>query len=457
MEFILVLFLLALLCRVVRWFFHARRASLAQKVLDAQGGDRFPRGGAARWYKKGDRLAAGGLEIPGGMVYAGGRLLDYTGFNDPSLINPALSVSGADGKREAGGPCMPLFYGRMTPAQRGRYLSWLAGGRNDPAISIAYVFLFFYGLERRLLVDGQRGHVSPSERTDLISEIRRLRTFYGNSRSFRGYANNLLAMEWALCGDKSSVPDYIDFTDRFSAEPFAAVLAGHAKREAPIPADDALGWIVLHPEKGLRTPARRCPEVFRELFRKRYGEKFGAGLVIHSSRTSLKLEYRGATPSFENRLRFVVPDLPNPFVLSLPGNKISALAEECASELDACSRFLSEGGRPDSPEALALLPGDLPPVPPSSERRSGGGDGVPYSDLPDERHLRLFHELRERQTWERQELVSACQEKGLIPDGALEALNSWSRASVFAPLADDGDPVFIDLAVAAELLRKLPS
>ncbi len=312
----------------------------------------------ARWFGSMETPAVNGYSVPGGLVYVGEKLLDYSGFNDPCLLNPSLrAVSGFS-------PSVPLpeqrlHYGKMTPEQRGAYLSWLAGGRNDPDAALPYVFLFFYGLERRLMVDAQRGAVSPEERADIVLEILRLLQIYGEHRAFRGHAANLLAMEWVLWGIPDDRPGYIDFTDRYCAEPFAAVLARYAALDRPIPAETALQWLILHPEQGLKTPARRCPDLFRKLFSLRYAEKYGEGMVIHPNRTPLTLTYRAATPSLGDRLRIRIPGLPNPFILTAPVKKLAALAAGCADDLDGYSRFLARGGSPESPEAAALLPAEL--------------------------------------------------------------------------------------------------
>ncbi|MBL3540707.1 TerB N-terminal domain-containing protein [Aminivibrio sp.] len=312
----------------------------------------------ARWFGSTEMPAVNGYSVPGGLVYVGEKLLDYSGFNDPCLLNPSLRA--APGlSPSAPLPEQKLHYGKMTPEQRGAYLSWLAGGRNDPDAAVPYVFLFFYGLERRLMVDGQRGGVSPEERSDMVLEVLRLLQIYGGHRTFRGHARNLLAMEWVLWGNPDDRPGYIDFSDRYCAEPFTAVLARYAALDRPIPADAALQWLILHPEQGLKTSARRCPDLFRELFFLRYREKYGEGIIIHPNRTPLTLTYRAATPSLGDWLKIRIPGLPNPFVLTAPVKRLAAIAARCAGELDGYSRFLARGGSPESPEAAALLPAEL--------------------------------------------------------------------------------------------------
>jgi hypothetical protein len=73
----------------------------------------------------------------------------------------------------------------MTPDQRKNYLDWLIGGRSDPEVELGYVFIYFYGLERRVVVD-QRNL------DEVADELMRLIPIYGASRSFRGYASRLM-------------------------------------------------------------------------------------------------------------------------------------------------------------------------------------------------------------------------------------------------------------------------
>ena len=81
----------------------------------------------------------------------------------------------------------------IAPACRAAYLQWLANGRHAQNAYIGYVFLYFYGLERRLLIDAQRSAAARAEREMLVAEIRRLLGIYGTNGSFRGYAEGLLA------------------------------------------------------------------------------------------------------------------------------------------------------------------------------------------------------------------------------------------------------------------------
>ena len=183
---------------------------------------------------------------------------------------------------------------------------------------------------------------------------------YGHNRSFKGYASNLLAMEWVLYQHNKPVPQYIDFDDRYCAEPFQILLAKHVASGKPLPSNAVIQWMKLRPEFSLRTPARRCPTEFRRLFAHRYKEKYGDGLLIKPNKTPLKLEYHAASSSIRGDLQLKIPDLPNPFVLTAPLKKLSTLADDCTVELEPYSRLLGrKNTNPDSLAANALLPKEL--------------------------------------------------------------------------------------------------
>ena len=87
-------------------------------------------------------------------------------------------------------------YSTLSPGQRGMFLKWLSQGKNNPAIDIGYVFIYFYGLEYRVLQENKD--------LELIGyEIIRLRKYYASNRSFLGYSERLLAYIISNLNDKN--------------------------------------------------------------------------------------------------------------------------------------------------------------------------------------------------------------------------------------------------------------
>lgn len=320
-----------------------------------------PKGKPAKWFPKSSDVDIQNYKINDGMLYVGESLPDMYGYNNDScLINPTLKV--LPSKPWEHGDEMGYWpsYSDISPRCRGAYLEWLSTGRSEPEADIGYVFLFFYGLERRLFYDGQKGGISKSERTDLVNEVRRLLSIYGENNSFRGYANNFLAMEWILYQNSETIPAYIDLSSRHSQAAFQVVLAQYVVAVKAIPAEVALTWITIHPDFGVRTAARRCPEEFRILFTQYYEEKFGDGIIVKPNKTPLRVSYYPANSSIERITDFKVRNLPDPFILTGTLKKIDKIVEQCTIALDPYSRHVGRvGNSPDSLNALALLPSEL--------------------------------------------------------------------------------------------------
>lgn len=312
------------------------------------------------WVPSGRRITVNGIEIRGGLFYAGKDLpaVDPNCGPEPALVDPRLA---AKGKGDASFQYWPAYH-KIQPQARKTYLTWLSGGRKDPGIDLGCVFLYYYGLERRALADVMISKEAREEIPVITDEVRRLLEIYGASRSFRGYAR-----------------DFCDVLDIMHAEgpvygrepPREKVkgdfplllklgLAQLVDEGKPIPGNWAFSWMVCHPDTKLRISAKRCAQEFEKLFVHRYGKKYGQGMVLKPNKTKLRLEYKTASASFGGRRFKFNASLPEPTVLRQPVNRLRVMAERCMDDLDAYSRFI--GRNPDGKDTLAaqaLLPPDL--------------------------------------------------------------------------------------------------
>jgi uncharacterized tellurite resistance protein B-like protein len=319
-------------------------------------GDRF-------WVPAGGTTTVAGREI-GGMVYVGSGLRpvsDYRGSVEPALLDPHREVNWTqpdhDGRLIGYWPS----YSAIDPASRAAYLRWLASGRKDPAAPIGYVFLFFYGIERRVLVDARVSEQAKAEIDGLLAEVERLLGIYG-SRSFRAYASSFLAITRLLHHpiDPATLPPPRR-RDTWQIPLSLKIALGALVAEGkPIPPDWAYAWMVCSPEIRLRTPAQRCPEEFEELFKIRYAEAFtGGGLRIEPNKTFVKAEYRPASPSFFGSVSLTLETLPDVTELTAPVRKLQEIADRTLQDLDVYSRWVGRTGDVHGPAALALLPPQL--------------------------------------------------------------------------------------------------
>jgi uncharacterized tellurite resistance protein B-like protein len=308
------------------------------------------------WVPLGVGVRVGRFDIGGGLLYVGDRLPAPNGSGpDPALINPRLPLDVRSPDWSASTVGYWPSYSTITPSARAAYLAWLSAGRDQRGAPISWVFLYFYGLERRVLHDQARGDLPEIER-----EVRRLLDRYGDNRSFRSYGTQFLAALGVLTAfpatdlappphDEEVWPVPARLTRR---------LGEFARSGEAVPAEWALAWAHYHPEIYPRTPARRCPAEFAELFAIRYAARHGAGIVVRPGRATIRHTYQSASAGLG--LVSLGGDVPDVLQLAGPTRKLAALVEECTDALDGYSRLL--GRRPAAAgtlPALALLPVEL--------------------------------------------------------------------------------------------------
>ena len=316
--------------------------------------------GPATWIPPGGHIEVAGRTIEGGMVYVGSGALAVNGHGtEPSLIDRRLHVNWKSPDRTGGSMQSGRSYKRAGPRARAGYLEWLAGGRRDGSAGIGYVFLFLYGLERRLFADLGADLQHP-EVAIIQAEVERLLDIYREESSFAwsaGQLRDILEGVRSVSTDAQPVP-WTPGRARHGVP--AAVRVGIGKyvaNRSAIPAGWALSFLRHHPERRLRTPASRVPTEFDDLFDIRYGERFGPGLRVRKPTRKLELNYRATSPGFDGGVFVKLAGLPDVTLEPAPIAKLNELAAQCEEELDAYSRMI--GRHPDgtgTPAAVGLLP-----------------------------------------------------------------------------------------------------
>ena len=314
------------------------------------------------WIPQGQSVSILGYKIDSGLIYVGEGLSSVRDNYslEPALINPKLKTNRASPDYPGSSMTYWPSYSAITPEARAAYLEWLATGRKNPNAYIGYVFLFFYGLERRLLVDSDTSEKARSEASAIIAELERLLELYGTNASFNRYASNfldLVRLKYRM-GDLSSIKGKPVQWGEYPLS-FKITLAQLSKSNEPIPDKYALSWAEYSPETYLRTPAKRCRDEFEKLFEIRYREKFGSGLVIEPNKSYIKVDYRPATNSIYP-MTYEINDMPDLTRLTKPVSQLREIIDRCTDELDSYSRFV--GRKPEEKltiSAISLLPKEL--------------------------------------------------------------------------------------------------
>lgn len=348
-----------------------------ESVAPARSGRQIP----TVWIAPGQPVVVSGVNIPGGMLYVGSTLMAPDGEVEPAQIDPALSVD-----PQPADPAARLFgywprYAAISPTARRAYLTWLADGRRDPNANIGYVFLFFYGLERRVLVDVATDAAAKSEIQPIVGEIERLRLIYDNN-SFLRYSSDLLDFLAAGAVDERTylrapppATSSRGVSLRLRMGLGQCALDGHA-----VPAEWALAWARSEANVHLPGVTVRCAAKFDAQFKRLYQDKFGEGIRLTVNRTKLKIGYRAASGGLqEQSFTSNLGELPDVTTVVTPLKKLQSIVNESAEGLDAYSRFIGRhADRALSLEATLLLPQALWPrtvkdAVQSLDTRIGGG------------------------------------------------------------------------------------
>ena len=249
---------------------------------------------AGGWIPPGSTAVVKGRNI-GGMVYLapnngkGGRRR----ISKP-VIDPSLRVASIG--EDFSGEGMPYWpgYSEIGLRARATYLDWLASGRADTRYSVGYVFLYFYGLERRFFVD----EPDDEEKRLLLAEVERLLLVFGENRSIRGYMGNFIeAAQATLTGVGETNPYYERLGYDLPLDLRVAI--GRMSQEGrPISADWLLSWYINSGGYWLRTPAQRAFPEFRSLFTQLFDERFPEGLPIPASKRTFRPHYQAASSEF---------------------------------------------------------------------------------------------------------------------------------------------------------------
>ncbi|MEH8022126.1 TerB N-terminal domain-containing protein [Rheinheimera metallidurans] len=317
-----------------------------------------------RWVEEGEQLTVNGRQISKGLFYFGGVLNSLSGYGiEPSLVDerrPAVAMSASIGSELYTDESLGYWpsYATLSKGCRGAYLDFLASDRSDSTTPIGYVFIYFYGFERRIIENQANKLVSDQEFLTIFDEVLRLNNVFSANRSFRGYSANFLELLALL---RPAVLEHRtqEIPETNNSLSFKVKLATTIANGQPVSADLALDWLKNTFEYSLKTPARRCEDEFRRLFKIRFTEKFGNGISVKPNKTKLTLSYHAASNGIHN-VDLNLEDLPDPSVLKAPINKLIPIAEQCTDELNSYSRYL---GKADTSKhdiaALMLLPKEL--------------------------------------------------------------------------------------------------
>ncbi|MDR1979487.1 MAG: TerB N-terminal domain-containing protein [Synergistaceae bacterium] len=383
-------------------------------------------------------------------------------------------------------------YSAMKPHQRGYYLHWLASGKKTPPANIGYAFVYFYGLERRALLDGR-------DVFWILEEAKRLLELCGASRSFRGYLGRFLVYLHAKhLNDprmtEKSLADLYRLLPASQGNMLSRLVLGHrALQNAPLSAEQAFNLLSRLPKtEKTRSFAPRfssSPELKR-LFALRYGRVYPQGFTLSASfgqkrkKNSASYSVASGTLSFAQGAKSPEPAaIPNVLGKASQFKKLQGIYDVCIEELAASKgRSASDefvvarpAGKRLPGEPLPLVRIDMDKVAALKEETetltrelaavfdSGEPDepgftqtSSPSEDAEEETEVLPFPQEVVRQldrryrpcvsallrqaAWRKEDLSALARRHSLMPNSMLDAVNTWSAETLgdFLLLEEEG-------------------
>ena len=326
------------------------------------------------WVAEGQTIAIAGREIAG-MVYVGtSPQLTSRGFAEKcrAYIDPGLPVASSGSDPEGHGLSYWPGYSTISSVCRATYLDWLADGCADGSVNPGYMFLYFYGLERRFFIDDP----DPDEKQRIVAEVERLKALFPGNHSVQRYLGEFLDLARISAAGRLSTDDttlqqsILDNRGWDLPLTLKIAIGGAIANGDALSADWLYTWFLCHYERRTRTPAQRCEPEFRALFRLKFDARFPDGLTVTKPRKKLDFSYRAASGEFGGSVHLSANDKPIPDISGLrePIEIGQKIADEAMDALDKLSRYL--GRNPEgrgSIEGHALLPAELRALFPSSE------------------------------------------------------------------------------------------
>ena len=313
------------------------------------------------WIPAGDSINIKGYVV-GGMVYVG-TPPEITNFdNKPELskafIDPDKSVSNGQFNDQGEFAPFAASYSKIDSASRASYLKWLANGKKDTNFSPSYFLMYFFGLERRYMLDDS----TDEEKQAIVQEVKRIMEVMPR-RKLKPYLKHFLSFVGIIENTSSYCEGFSDEVEGNLPFNLKAELGCVLAEEGRFTSLQMLNWFLYHSESRLGQAAEKYPEEFCELFRAKLDQRrpHGIKVALHQNQqiAPLMIEYYSASEEFITNVGLKHKGKPVPDISDFkePHSFVQKLADEVENNLSTYCRFCSENRNVrNKVEAIALLP-----------------------------------------------------------------------------------------------------
>lgn len=292
-----------------------------------------------KWLAENQTFNLKGETINTSLVYYSDKSV-----SEPSCINRTLPI-GIPAEEPKGSLGYWPSYSGITAIQRANYIKWLKSGRNSDLSDIGYVFIYFYGLERRAIVEQKDIEI-------ILKEVIRLLNRYSFSSSFNSYATRFIIYLSVKFLYNINLNDFNieNISLNILFPPYFAQLYKNNKL-----LDKELAYLYAKSDFKFKRSIviERVGENFKKLFDKKFEEKYGQGIVLIPNKRLNSVSYHPATILSHN---YNISDCSIIDISQSSFIKLEKIWDECIEELTPLSRTLARGPDISAREAYKKLP-----------------------------------------------------------------------------------------------------
>lgn len=286
-----------------------------------------------------------GFKINNAMIYTKDSSYDDEFSSTITLSSPVGTPDGERSKLNY----WPS-YQNLTDNQRAKYLEWLASGRNSELEEVGYIFIFFYGLERRYFKDKKDKEI-------ILNEVQRLLAKYGElSGSLRSYLGNFLIYGYLEKGIDNISLENLNLLEKLVFEnTFLSIKLAYLYQNN-LPLDPKTAFNIsksLDISNKNSVVIKRTSKLIEDLFFKKYLCKYEENFMLKLSKRKEVIYYRTATSDFQVNNSF---EIPNILGISSQFKNLGLLFNECVEDLRGVSSLIAKGIPEDDPRYFSVLP-----------------------------------------------------------------------------------------------------
>lgn len=324
------------------------------------------------WHPPLQSVQFGDIKLLRGMFYSDSGPTTWQ-------VEPSAILTSAPIGRHADSPGNDLgyypSYGNLSPSQKRAYLEWLAMGRRDPhpeQRALGYLFLFFYGIEHRIIIEQDR---DPALIDELISILQHYSPHH-RSRSLRSYYLSLAHFGSRLMGPEHYRyywPQCFEMDEgKTGEEPMKLVLANLCELGEPMHWSIGYRLAMANPASRKSVVVTKAQQEFWSLFQARYENEFPDGINLKAAKQSAVFRYQPASSLLLSRTDYGKSwpyqlKVHNVAAMHSQFHRVSEIWNTCVEDLSGYTRAVSSKKATDAAglKAWMALPAELKESKPS--------------------------------------------------------------------------------------------